>query len=103
MSKQHGELQKTHVQSGLFCGAAQAGLSPPFKKPYPVHMSGFFFIAMVVAMLLALGSLFVGIVSMVKGGEFNQKYGNKLMQMRVYMQGAAIALFALAFLASGQS
>ena len=65
-------------------------------------MSGFFFIAMLVAMFLALGSLFVGLISMVKGGEFNQKYGNKLMQVRVYMQGAALALFALAFLSAGQ-
>ncbi len=58
---------------------------------------------MLVAMLLALASLFAGLVSMVKGGEFNQKYGNKLMQARVYMQGLALLLFALAFLTSGQS
>lgn len=56
---------------------------------------------MIVAMFLALASLIVGIVSMAKGGEFNRKYGNKLMQLRVYMQGAALALFALAIL-SGQ-
>ena len=65
-------------------------------------MSGFFFIAMVIAMLLALGSLIVGIVSMARGGEFNKKYGNKLMQARVYMQGIALVLFALAMLSSGQ-
>lgn len=57
---------------------------------------------MIIAMLLAFASLFAGIISMAKGGEFNRKYGNKLMQARVYMQGAAIALFALAFLTSGQ-
>jgi hypothetical protein len=65
-------------------------------------MSGFFFIAMVIAMLLAFGSLVVGIVSMAKGGEFNKKYGNKLMQVRVYMQGIALVLFAIAMLSSGQ-
>lgn len=65
-------------------------------------MSGFFFIAMVIAMLLALGSLIVGIVSMARGGEFNKKYGNKLMQARVYMQGIALVLFAIAMLSSGQ-
>ncbi|PZQ46104.1 MAG: hypothetical protein DI551_05705, partial [Micavibrio aeruginosavorus] len=37
--------------------------------------------------------------SMVKGGEFNQKYGNKLMRARVIMQGIALALFALAVMA----
>lgn len=67
-----------------------------------MRMSGFFFIAMVIAMLLALGSLFVGIISMAKGGEFNRKYGNKLMQARVYMQGLALAIFALAMLTSGK-
>ncbi len=65
-------------------------------------MSGFFFIAMLVAMFLALGSLIVGVISMAKGGEFNRKYGNKLMQARVYMQGIALALFVLAMLTSGQ-
>lgn len=102
MPATYDRMRKMHVPSPLFCNAAHAALSPPAKKPYPVHMSGFFFIAMVIAMFLALASLVVGLVSMVKGGEFNLKYGNKLMQMRVYMQGAAIALFALAFLASGQ-
>lgn len=57
---------------------------------------------MVIAMLLALGSLIVGIVSMARGGEFNKKYGNKLMQARVYMQGIALVLFAIAMLSSGQ-
>lgn len=65
-------------------------------------MSGFFFIAMLVAMFLALGSLLMGLISMARGGEFNRKYGNKLMQARVYMQGAALVLFVLAFLTSGQ-
>ena len=46
---------------------------------------------------LALGT---GIVLMAKGGELNQKYGNKLMQARVWMQGIAIGLLALAFLSS---
>lgn len=65
-------------------------------------MSGFFFIAMLVAMFLALGSLLMGLISMARGGEFNRKYGNRLMQARVYMQGAALVLFVLAFLTSGQ-
>jgi hypothetical protein len=63
-------------------------------------MSGFFFIATIVAMLLTLVVLGAGIVSMTKGGEFNAKYGNKLMRARVYMQGIALALFALAILSS---
>lgn len=63
-------------------------------------MGGFFFIAMIVAMLLTLAILVVGMVAMTKGGEFNAKYGNKLMRARVMMQGVAIAFFALAVLTS---
>ena len=50
-------------------------------------------------MILVLLSLFVGLIGMVKGGEFNQKYGNKLMRLRVTLQGIALGLFVLAVLA----
>lgn len=59
-------------------------------------MSNFFFILMAIAMVLVLVSLVAGLVGMVKGGEFNKKYGNKLMQARVWMQGIALALFVIA-------
>lgn len=65
-------------------------------------MSQVFFILMIIAMLLTLASLVIGIGAMVKGGEFNKKYGNTLMRTRIYMQGAALALFALALFTSGQ-
>lgn len=55
---------------------------------------------MIIAMFLTLAVLGVGIVSMIKGGEFNAKYGNKLMKMRVIMQGIALACFALAIMSS---
>jgi len=51
---------------------------------------------MLISMALVLLSLIVGMVAMVKGGEFNEKYGNKLMRMRVTLQGVALALFVLA-------
>lgn len=72
----------------------------PGRSLYPFGMSRFFFILMIIAMFLTLGSLVVGLVAMVKGGEFNQKYGNKLMRIRVTMQGVALACFALAFLST---
>ncbi len=59
-------------------------------------MSRFFFILMVIAMVLVLLSLVVGMGAMIKGGEFNKKYGNKMMRLRVTLQGVALALFALA-------
>jgi hypothetical protein len=63
-------------------------------------MSQIFIILMIVAMVLVLVSLGVGIFSMAKGGEFNKKYGNKLMRLRVSLQGLAIAFFVLAVLAN---
>jgi hypothetical protein len=36
--------------------------------------------------------LTVGLVGFAGGGEFNKKYGNKLMQMRVLLQFIAIIL-----------
>lgn len=63
-------------------------------------MKTFFIVLMLLSMLAVLGVLVIGIFSMVKGGEFNQKHGNKLMQARVVLQGAALGLLALAYLAS---
>lgn len=65
-------------------------------------MSGFFFIAMIVAMIATLGILATGMIAMIKGGEFNAKYGNKLMRARVMMQGIALLFFALALMSSGK-
>jgi hypothetical protein len=63
-------------------------------------MSGFFSVLLVVAMLAVLGALFVGLFAMVRGGEFNEKYGNRLMRARVILQGVALVMFVLAVIAS---
>ncbi len=60
-------------------------------------------IALIIALTLVLAILGLGLFSMVKGGEFNKKYGNKLMQARVIMQGVALALLALAYYSSQTS
>ncbi len=39
--------------------------------------------------------LFVGLSVMIKGGKFNEKYGNKLMVARVTLQGLALLVFFL--------
>lgn len=62
-------------------------------------MNAFMMILVVIAMLITLGVLFAGLFSMARGGEFNRKYGNKLMRWRVIMQGVALVLFALAMAA----
>ena len=63
-------------------------------------MSQFFTILMIAAMVLTLVSLAVGIGAMIKGGEFNAKYGNRLMRLRVTLQGVALVLFAFALLSA---
>jgi len=62
-------------------------------------MSTLFFILMTIAMGAVLGVLGIGVLGMAKGGEFNKKYGNRLMRARVILQGIAIGLFLLAIIA----
>ncbi|MBK6895099.1 MAG: twin transmembrane helix small protein [Alphaproteobacteria bacterium] len=61
-------------------------------------MHNVFVVLMLLAAAAVLGVLVVGIVGMLKGGEFNKKYGNKLMQARVMLQGLALVLLMLAYL-----
>ena len=51
------------------------------------------------AMLATLGVLIVGVTGFLKGGAFNEKYGNKLMRARVGLQFVALAILAVLFLA----
>ena len=55
------------------------------------------FILMIISMIGALIALAIGLFGMAQGGEFGRKYGNTLMRLRIFFQGAALALFALAF------
>jgi len=63
-------------------------------------MSSFLFILLIVTMLAVLGVLAMGLVGMARGGEFNAKYGNRLMWWRVRLQVLALILFALAVLSA---
>lgn len=47
------------------------------------------------AMFAALFSVVLGVFSMVRGGNFNSTYGNKLMRYRLYFQAFALVLFTL--------
>jgi len=66
-------------------------------------MNGLLATSIVFAMLCVLAVLGIGLFSMIKGGEFNKKYGNRLMQARVVLQGVALGLLALAYYASQSS
>jgi hypothetical protein len=50
-------------------------------------------VLVVVAMLATVAVLLLGVVNMAKGG--NPQRSNKLMQLRVWMQGAALLLFVI--------
>ena len=63
-------------------------------------MNNFAIIALGFAMLSVLAVLGLGIFAMIKGGDFNKKYGNRLMQARVTLQGLALGLLALAYYSS---
>ena len=61
-------------------------------------MSGGFGVVIGLALALVLAALVLGVLSMARGGEFNAKYGNKLMRARLITQFVALALMVLAFL-----
>ncbi|PCH96762.1 MAG: hypothetical protein COB84_04390 [Rhodobacteraceae bacterium] len=56
----------------------------------------------VAAILLVLVVLMVGLGSFTSGGEFNKKYGNKLMRLRIIVQAIAIGLILLYIALSGR-
>ena len=56
---------------------------------------------MVLAMVAVLASLFGGLIAMARGGELNQKYGNRFMRWRVMLQGLALLFFAIAVMSAG--
>jgi hypothetical protein len=60
-------------------------------------MSSVLIILCGLAVLSVLGVLGLGLFSMVRGGEFNKKYGNKLMQARVILQALALIMLFLAY------
>jgi hypothetical protein len=60
----------------------------------------FFSLLMILAAAAVLISLVLGLIVMVKGGEVNKKYGNRLMRARVTLQGLALLFFVLAMMGS---
>lgn len=58
-------------------------------------MSKTLLIIALVACLAVLGVLLFGVASFAKGGDFNRKYANKIMRLRLLMQAIAVALILL--------
>jgi len=55
-------------------------------------------VLIVLALIAVAVVLATGLASFVAGGEFNRKYANKLMRLRVLTQGVAIALLLTSLL-----
>ena len=67
--------------------------------PYIPPMRGFLFVLLLIAMFGTLAVLFAGLITMARGGDFNKRHGNKLMRLRVMMQGFAVLIFLALMLA----
>ena len=63
-------------------------------------MNGFIAFLIPAVVVLTAIVLIVGIAGFARGGEFNRKYGNKLMRLRILFQFAAIVLVVIALLLS---
>jgi len=50
------------------------------------------------AMLATVCVLFIGIFGFLRGGDFNARYGNKLMRARVGLQFLALVILVVLFL-----
>lgn len=59
----------------------------------------FLFILLIIAMLGTVAVLLLGVFNMARGGD--PRRSNKLMQMRVWLQGAALVIFIILMLTYG--
>ena len=59
------------------------------------------FILIILSMAVVLIILMVGIGGFGKGGEFNRKYANKIMRLRIIAQFLAVAIILLFVYLSG--
>ena len=59
------------------------------------------FILIIISMAVVLIILMVGIGGFGKGGEFNRKYANKIMRLRILAQFLAVAIILLSVYLSG--
>lgn len=61
-------------------------------------MESVFTVLLGLALVAVVAVLAAGLVSFIAGGEFNRKYANKLMRLRVAAQGLAVLLLLVLFL-----
>ena len=62
---------------------------------YDPRMSSFLLTLTIIGLAATLFTLLVGVFSMARAGEFNKRYSNKLMRLRVAAQGFTVIVFVL--------
>ena len=55
-------------------------------------------IILIIAMVAVLVVMLTGVIGMAVGGDFNRRYGNRLMRARVLLQLVAVVIFVLLIL-----
>lgn len=58
-------------------------------------MAGSVYLLILLAMAATVVVLMIGIGGFAKGGEFNKKYGNLMMRLRILFQAIAVVLILL--------
>ena len=58
-------------------------------------MSGILFYITAATCLAVLAVLIFGVATYARGGEFNRKYANKIMRLRIAVQAVAVVLILL--------
>lgn len=63
-------------------------------------MGPFLLVLTILTVVSVVAALLLGIVLMIRGGELNKKYGNKLMAARVGLQAVSVFLLMALWFAS---
>jgi hypothetical protein len=79
---------RVHLVSAL----AASSRAPVALLSQSMHV--FLFVALAVALVGVVVVLGLGFYALFRGGEFGRRWSNKLMQVRVLIQAAAIAILA---------
>ena len=62
---------------------------------YICHVETALPIVLIIAMVAVLAVVLTGVIGMAVGGDFNRRYGNRLMRARVLLQLVAVVIFVL--------
>ena len=73
------------------------------RDPSSLLVMSILLVLTIIALVAVVAVLITGVIAMVRGGEFNRKYGNRLMRARVMLQAVAIVLVMLLVYSSHKS